>query len=105
MTPGDVVIVQGRVRRGRAVSAASSRPLLIFDSELGPECGIRTELDSEWAPFEMTRPISHSGPFRLSFGLVGQAEVHLDDLSIRTVPALHSPNVVPAGMTTEETSN
>ncbi len=105
VNPGDVVIVQGRVRRGRAVSAASSRPLLIFDSELGPECGIRTELDSEWTPFEMTRPISHGGPFRLSFGLVGQAEVHLDDLSIRTVPALNSPNVVPAGMTTEETSN
>ncbi|MFO0979227.1 MAG: hypothetical protein U0996_22655 [Planctomycetaceae bacterium] len=98
---GDVVIVRGRVRRGRAVSAASTRPLMIFDSELGPECSMRTELDSEWTPFEMTRPIARSGQFRLSFGLTGQSEVHLDDLSIQKVPALHSSNVVPAGMTEE----
>lgn len=99
---GDVVIVRGRVRRGRAVSAASTRPLMVFDSELGPECSMRTELDSEWTPFEMTRPIARSGQFRLSFGLTGQSEVHLDDLSIQKVPALHSASVVPAGMTTEQ---
>lgn len=88
--PGDVMIVSGRVRKGRTTSPESKRPLILFDSELGPENSIRTELDSEWTRFEMIRPIGTSTKFSVSLGLTGQAnveEVHVDDLTIRRLPA------------------
>ncbi len=94
VVPQDVVIVSGRVRKGRTTPSESKRPLIIFDSELGPEHGIRTELDSEWTTFEMIRPIGNSSEFTVSFGLMGQAEVHIDDLQIRRLPSLTSSGPV-----------
>jgi len=93
---GDVVIVTGRIRKGRTSTANINavnpprRPLLIFDSELGPECGLRPELDSEWTDFEMYRPIGNSQEFSLMLGLPGQAEVHVDQLQIRRLPAVRT---------------
>lgn len=84
----DVVVVSGRIRKGRTISAESKRPLIIFDSELGSENGIRTELDSEWTTFEMVRPIAEDAEFTVSLGLTGQAEVHIDNLQIRKLPSL-----------------
>ena len=87
VSAGDVMIVRGRVRKGLAVTAGSRRPILLFDSELGIEQALRPELRKDWAPFEMIRPITRDGQFRISASLNGQAEVHLDDLEIRRLPA------------------
>ncbi len=88
---GDVVLVSGRIRKGRSNSMESKRSLVIFDSEMGPENSVRSELDSEWAPFEMIRPIGTSGTFSVTLGLIGQGtveEVHVDDLVVRRLPAM-----------------
>jgi hypothetical protein len=88
VSPRDVVVVSGRIRKGRTISADSKTPLIIFDSEMGSENGLRTELDSEWTTFEMFRPIATAAEFTVSLGLTGQAEVHIDDLQVRKLPAL-----------------
>jgi len=88
---GDVVLVSGRIRKGRSNSLESKRSLVIFDSEMGPENSVRSELDSEWAPFEMIRPIGTSGTFSVTLGLIGQGtveEVHVDNLVVRRLPAI-----------------
>ena len=102
VAPHDVVVVSGRLRKGRTVTAVSNRPLIIFDSELGPEDGLRLELDTDWTSFEMIRPIGSSDRFQVSFELTGQAEVHVDDLQIRKLPAI--PTQGPVQFTGEETS-
>lgn len=86
---GDLMIVTGRVRRGTAVSvpAGIQRPLLIYDSELGPEQGLRLKLDSDWREFQLLRPLSSDGGFQLLLSLHTQCEVHFDDLQIRCLPA------------------
>ena len=87
------MVVSGRMRKGRLTSADSKRPLVIFDSEMGTENSIRTELDSEWESFELIRPIATSTSFSVSLGLIGQGdveEVHIDDLSIQKLPAMTS---------------
>ncbi|MEY2724802.1 MAG: hypothetical protein RLZZ458_669 [Planctomycetota bacterium] len=90
VSAGDVMIVRGRVRRGLAVTAGTRRPLLLHDSELGPEQALRPELRKEWTPFELFRPIRKDGLFQFSASLAGQAEVHLDDLEIQRLPAASS---------------
>lgn len=96
---GDIMFVRGRVRRGVAVSAGSRRSLLLFDSELGAENGLKPELTTEWIPFEMIRPITRDGQFRFSASLTGQAEVHLDDLEIRKLTADAGTGTSPFRMT------
>jgi len=92
VSSGDVILVTGRMKKGRTITSESKRPLIIFDSELGPEHGIRTELDSEWKTFEMIRPIATSTEFSISLSLTGQAEVHVDDLQVRKLPSLNDSN-------------
>ena len=102
---GDVMIVSGRVRKGRTASPESKRPLVIFDSELGPENSVRTELESEWTKFEMIRPVSSSTSFSVTMGLMGQSgveEAHIDDLKIRRIPTLQSSE--PMRLTGDEKS-
>lgn len=105
---GDVMVVSGRVRKGRTSSAnlnsstLSRRSLVVFDSELGPECGLRMELDSEWRTFEMYRPIGDSTEFSVSIGLTGQAEIHLDDLKIRKLPTAAKTSPDPVQFTGQE---
>ncbi len=102
---GDVMIVSGRVRKGRTASPESKRPLVIFDSELGPESSVRTELESEWTKFEMIRPVSSSTSFSVTMGLMGQSgveEAHIDDLQIRRIPTLQSSE--PMRLTGDEKS-
>ena len=99
VSAGDIMFVRGRVRRGLAVAAGSRRSLLLFDSELGAESGLKIELTTEWAPFEMIRPVTRNGEFRFSASLIGQAEVHLDDLEIRKLPAELSNGGIPVRMT------
>lgn len=99
VTAGDVMLVRGKVRRGLAVTAGSRRPLMIHDSELGPELALRPELRSDWIPFEMIRPIAKDGQFRVSFSLTGQAEIHLDDIEVRCLPAAHAGSAGPIRFT------
>jgi hypothetical protein len=102
---GDVMIISGRVRKGRTASPESKRPLVIFDSELGPENSVRTELESEWTRFEMIRPIGSSTSFSVTMGLMGHngvEEAHIDDLTIRRIPTLQSSE--PMRLTGDEKS-
>lgn len=105
---GDVVVVTGKVRKGRTSSAnlngssMSRRPFVLFDSELGPECGLRMELDSDWRTFEMFRPIGESSEFTVSIGLTGQAEIHVDELQIRKLPAVSQNTPGPVQFTGQE---
>ena len=87
---GDVMLVRGRVRKGRSAFATSARPALIFDSELGPESGLRLKLTQDWQTFELIRPISAASEFRVSIALTGQAEIQLDDLEIQKLPPIAS---------------
>ena len=91
---GDVILVRGRLRKGRTASGASARPVLIFDSELGPESGLRLKLTQDWQTFELIRPISAASEFRVSFALTGQAEIQLDDLEIQKLPHVEPPNML-----------
>ncbi len=85
---GDIVRITGRMRRGRSVPPQSKRPLLLFDSEMGPECGVQLTAEHEWTKFEMLRQIApKSTTFRFSMALTSVAEVHIDDLSITRFPA------------------
>lgn len=107
--PGDIMVVTGRVRRGRASAVDARRPLLIYDSELGPENSVRPELESEWTQFEMIRPVGTSGPFAITLALIGQSEVeevYLDDLAVRRIPAMASPgNIQFTGAQKESTDS
>jgi hypothetical protein len=91
---GDVMLVRGRLRKGRTASGTAPRPVLVFDSELGPECGLRPKLTSEWQFFELIRPISAASEFRVSFALTGQAEIQLDDLEIRKLPPVEARSIL-----------
>ncbi len=101
------MVVSGRVRKGRTSSAnlnsttLSRRSLVVFDSELGPECGLRMELDSEWRTFEMYRPIGDSTEFSVSIGLRAR-RIHLDDLKIRKLPAVAKTSPDPVQFTGHE---
>ena len=90
--PGDVMLVRGRLRKGRAAIGTSAHPVLLFDSELGPEYGLRPKLTTDWQTFELIRPISAASEFRVSFALTGPTEIHLDDLQIQKLPPIASRN-------------
>jgi histidinol-phosphate/aromatic aminotransferase/cobyric acid decarboxylase-like protein len=72
---------------------------MIHDSELGPDLALRPELRTDWAPFEMIRPIAKDGQFRVSLSLIGQAEIHLDDIEIRRLPAANTDSQGPVRFT------
>ena len=94
--PGDVVRIVGRLRRGRVLTPRSARPVLLFDSEMGPEAGVRLPVNFEWTPFEIFREITaDSLSFQFSIALTCMAEVHLDDLSITRLPAIPDTSVTP----------
>ncbi len=78
VTAGDLIEITGRVRIGSRIRPDSEHPLLIFDSELGPEFAVRPALESSWRTFRMYRQAAQTGPFRISLALQGQADVHLD---------------------------
>ena len=92
--PGDVILVRGRLRKARTASGTSARSVLVFDSELGPENGLRPKLTHDWQTFELIRPISAVSEFRVSFALTGQAEIQLDDLEIQKLPPVASRQVL-----------
>ena len=94
VTAGDIVIIRGRVRRGAAVASGSRRPLLLYDTELGPEHGLKPELTSDWQEFELIRPIHRGREFQLCASLLTQAEVHLDDLQFYCIEAGTEDNPV-----------
>ncbi len=101
---GDIVRITGRVRGGRVVESQSKRPLLLFDSELGPECGVRMPLTPNWERFEILREIAPgSDSFRFMMALNCMAEAHLDDLSVTLLPTgdgSHDRNpIAPARLT------
>ncbi|HQZ66229.1 MAG TPA: hypothetical protein PLY87_14170 [Planctomycetaceae bacterium] len=91
---GDVVLVRGRLRKNRTTPGSSVHSVLVFDSELGPESGLRPKLTQQWQQFELIRPISAASEFRVSFALIGQAEIQLDDLEIRRIPAVESRQIL-----------
>ena len=76
---GDIIEIRGRVRlSARVIRPVEEYPLMIFDSELGPEFAVRPALESNWRSFHMYRQAGVSGSIQISFGLQGSAEVHLD---------------------------
>jgi hypothetical protein len=91
---GDVMLVRGRIRKGRPAFGTAANPVLLFDSELGPENGLRPKLTNDWQRFELIRPISGPGEFRVSFALTGPAEIHLDDLEVQKLPPIASRNTL-----------
>ena len=94
--PGDVVRIVGRLRRGRVLKPRSARPVLLFDSEMGPEAGVRLPVNFEWTPFEIFREITaDSQSFQFSIALTCMAEVHLDDLYITRLPASAEASGIP----------
>ncbi len=72
----------------------SPHPVLLFDSELGPEGGLRPKAHADWQTFEMIRPIAVASEFRLSVAMTGQAEIQLDDLQIQKLPPVEPRNIL-----------
>ncbi|MCA9065516.1 MAG: hypothetical protein KDA96_20755, partial [Planctomycetaceae bacterium] len=83
---GDLMEISGRIRRGRAMSSAAERPVLLFDSQLGPENGVTPVLTNDWMTFRIVRPVVTSGVFRFSAAMLDAAEVQLDDLEVVRYP-------------------
>lgn len=76
---GDIVEIRGRARRSvRAIRTMEEYPLMVFDSELGPEFAVRPALETTWRSFHLYRQAAASGMLQFSIGLQGSAEVYLD---------------------------
>ncbi len=75
---GDFVVIRGRARIGTRVKAEEEYPLMILDSDLGPEFAVRPALETSWRSFHMYRQASASGLLQVSFALKGGADLHLD---------------------------
>ena len=103
VVPGDVMLIRGRLRKGRTAIGSSVHPVLLFDSELGPENGLRPKLTTDWQTFELIRPISAASEFRMSIALTGPTEIHLDDLQIQKLPPIPTRN--PLQLTGDEVEN
>ena len=85
---GDIVEIRGRARRSvKSIRTVEEYPLMIFDSELGPEFAVRPALNTTWRSFHLYRQTAAMGELQISFGLKGSAEVHLDldALTVRIV--------------------
>jgi len=87
---GDFIEIRGRARVGGRVNADEEYPLMIFDSDLGPEFAVRPALETSWRSFHLYRQASASGLLQVSFALKGGADVHLDlgQFSVRKVGRL-----------------
>ncbi len=87
---GDLLEVRGRVRIGNRVKKEEEYPLMIFDSDLGPEFAVRPALETSWRSFHMYRQASASGLMQVSFALKGGADIRLDldSFSVRKVGQL-----------------
>lgn len=87
---GDLVEIRGRARIGGRVRMEEVYPLMIFDSDLGPEFAVRPALETSWRSFHLYRQASASGLLRVSFALQGGADIHLDldSFSVRKVGQL-----------------
>ena len=79
---GDLLEITAKVRFGQGVQATQPNPLLIFDSDLGPEMAVSPTLGRSWGKFTVYREASESGPFKVWLGLKGPTEVYVDDFSI-----------------------
>lgn len=75
---GDFLQVEGRVRIGSRIAADQDYPLMIFDSDLGPDFAVRPALESSWRTFRMYRQAAASGLFHVSFALEGRGDIHVD---------------------------
>jgi hypothetical protein len=117
---GDILRFTGRVRLGRGVTPGSERPLLLFDSVLGPEHGLRPEFLSaagqrdatdqkagrgslmlrdrfnrDWMTFEFFREAKVTGPVQFAAAITTSAEIQLDDVSVTRLP--QTPTQSPVG--------
>lgn len=97
---GDIVRVTCRIRRVSRIPAQSKHPVMLFDSESGPENGIRPILGQEWIPLELIREIAPgSESFQFLAALTAMSEVHLDNLSITRLPESGSkPEAAPVSL-------
>ncbi len=62
--------------------------LLIFDSLTGRVGALRWRRDppiKQWIPFELFRPVHHSGELRVIIELNGLGDVRIDDLQVRAI--------------------
>lgn len=108
---GDILRITGRMRLGRTIAPGSERPVLLFDSELGPEHALRPDflsavgrLDADaratgnrrlavrdpfernWVDFEFFREARTDGPFQVSVALTAAVELQLDDIRVTRLP-------------------
>ncbi|MEZ6128165.1 MAG: hypothetical protein R3C59_05760 [Planctomycetaceae bacterium] len=79
---GEIFEIQARVKRGQSIPSDQETPLMIFDSDLGPEFAVSPRLEFGWQTVRLYRQASVNGPFRVWLALNGAAEVFVDDLSV-----------------------
>ena len=82
---GGIYEITGRVKLGQAIPADQESPLLIFDSDLGPEFAVKPTLEPSWRTFRILREASETGSLKVWLGIHGAAEVFLDDVSVRQI--------------------
>jgi hypothetical protein len=92
---GDIVLATGRIRVEQAVSGGPDG-LLVYDNVKGTVSALRFQeatSPGRWESFELIREISESRDFRLTFELLGDGDVRVDDVR---VVALSRPEVSPS---------
>ncbi|APZ96791.1 hypothetical protein [Fuerstiella marisgermanici] len=104
---GDLLEITVKVRFGQGVQTLQPAPLLIFDSDLGPELAVNPTLEPSWQKVTIYREASESGLYKIWLGLKGPAEVYVDDFSVVRRPAAASPGALaPAvGLKADQSAN
>ena len=92
---GDIFEVKLKVRIGSTIATANPSPLLIFDSELGPEMAVSPELQPSWRSLRVYREASTDGSFRIWLALQDVSEVFIDDFSVVRFPSATPPAAAP----------
>ena len=81
-TAGDLFEISVKAKLGQGIRAELESPLLIFDSDLGPEFAVSPKLDPGWRTYRLFRQVSQDGPFRIWIALNDAADVYVDDVSV-----------------------
>jgi hypothetical protein len=84
---GQTVHISGKVWIETPVTAHPDG-FMLYDNLSGPVGALRWRDDApvrKWLPFELLRPVQHSGELQLTIELLGLGDVRLDELKVTTL--------------------
>ena len=84
---GQIAHIRGYVRIGVPVTG-STDGAMIYDNLMGSVGALRFTASApvgQWIPFELIRPVQHSGELQLTLELTGYGDVRFDELQVTTI--------------------